>query len=260
MRPPGAPDKDAGPSDSSDRSGNLRESPEGGLSEAFQRDLDAARRALDRLVERLRRWLRGPLTERPGGTVASTELVGRLQQGVLKEHDLVLAPLLDRLDAIGTRLIRGETIPLPPIEEGLALVDRYLTELHDVILRLLELADIDPAQGPAALLPLQQLGSDYEHGRVRWATVRVMLRGYEEGIRGYGVLLGLTLTQESRAERAWNDFQSRYVQDHVPPQFTPNVAEAWQTGLDQLRTSGRADRTRVETYLAQTTAYGLTSH
>jgi hypothetical protein len=259
MRSSDDPAERSPPSSVSGRFEVPRESSEGALSEAFRRDLEAARQALDRLFERLRRWRRGPLAPRTEATASSAELVGRLQQGVLKEHDLVLAPLLDRLEAIGTRLTRGESVPPAPIEAGLALVDRYLTELHDVILRLLELADIDPAQGPTALLPLQQLGSDYEHGRVRWATVRVMLRGYEEGIRGYGVLLGLTLTQESRAERAWNDFQSRYVQSHIPSQFTLQVTSAWQTGLDQLKASGRADRARVEAYLATTADLALAS-
>jgi hypothetical protein len=238
-----------------DPTGELSTSPEGSLSEAFRRDFEKARQALDRLRHRLHEWRRTTPPKVPGERVSSAELVTRLQYGLKREHDLVLSPLLLRLDAFGMRLINNETVPPEALEEGLGLVDRYLTELHDAQLQLLHLADVDPAQGPAALLSLQQLISDYDHARVRWATVRVMLRGYEEKIRGYSALLGLTLTQESRAERAWHEFEAQYIRTHVPTTFSPGVAEKWQTELDRVRDAGRADRVRIDDFLARTALY-----
>jgi len=233
----------------------LSTSPEGSLSEAFRRDFEKARRALDRLRHRLHEWRRPTPPKIPGEMVSSAELVGRLQYGLKREHDLVLSPLLVRLDAFGMRLINNETVPVGVLEEGLGLVDRYLTELHDAQLQLLHLADVDPTQGPAALLSLQQLISDYDHARVRWATVRVMLRGYEDKIRGYAALLGLTLTQESRAERAWHEFEDQYIRTHIPAMFPRAVAEKWQTELDRIRDSGRADRVRIDDFLARSALY-----
>jgi hypothetical protein len=256
MARPRTKSSDAPPAPPTDIESELSTSPEGSLSEAFRRDLEKARRLLDTLLRRLHRWHRAAPPRAPTDSVPSAELVARFQMGLKKEHDLVLAPLLVRLEDFGTRLTNNEAVPAETIEEGLALVDRYLNELHDVHLRLLEMADVDPAKGAAALLPLQLLSSDYDHARVRWATVRVMLRGYEEKIRGYGALLGLTLTQESRAERAWHDFEEQYVRAHVPPTFPRKVADAWLAELDKVRDAGRADKVRVENYLVRTDQFG----
>ena len=100
----------------------------------------------------------------------SSDLVARLQAGLKKEHDLVLWPLLDRLDAFASRLSGGEDVPPEAIEEGLALVDRYLHELHDVHLGLLKLVEEDPTKGEAARLALNQLSADHEYAEVRWAN------------------------------------------------------------------------------------------
>ncbi len=127
-------------------------------------------------------------------------------------------------------------------------MDRYLQELHDVHLHLLEMANVESGKQEAARLVLGQLLSDYEHARVRWATVRVMLRGYEAGVLGYRALLGLTLAQECRAERAWHDFEEGYVRSSIPSAFSAKVAEKWQAELDRLREAGRADRVRVEDF------------
>jgi hypothetical protein len=228
---------------------------EGSLGEAFRRDLQNARHTLARFMPRSRRARRITRSRAVTGTVPSSDLVARLSAGLKKEHDLVLWPLLDRLDAFASRLTRGENLPPEPIEEGLALIDRYLHELHDVTLGLLEIADVDPRGGAAAALTLAQLGSDYEQSRVRWATVRVMLRGHAQNVPGYRALLGITLTQECRAERAWHDFEEKYVRTSVPSAFPPKVAETWQAELDRGRIAGRADRVRVEEFLAKTAPF-----
>ncbi|HXQ48947.1 MAG TPA: hypothetical protein VN842_04120 [Thermoplasmata archaeon] len=228
---------------------------ESGVSEGFHRDVEAALGALASLLQRLRRIRRPPAARTASPTVSSAEMVARLQLGLKKEHDLVLAPLLGRLDAFATRLVRGADIPIPAIQEGLALVDRYLHELHDVHLRLLELSGPDPDKGEPALLAFQQLASDYEHARVRWATVRVMMRTYEEKVLGSRSMLGLTLAQECRAEQAWHDFEEEYARANVPAKFLPKVAETWRVELDRVRDAGRADRTRIEDWVERTTQY-----
>ncbi|MCI4372032.1 MAG: hypothetical protein L3K02_00075 [Thermoplasmata archaeon] len=232
---------------------------EGGVSEGFRRDLEAARSALAGLLQRLRPFRRAPTVHAPVGTVPSSDLVARLQLGLRKEHDLVLTPMLTRLDAFATRLNSGGDVPVPAIEEGLVLVDRYLHELHDVHLRLLQVAGADPEKGELAHLAFMQLGSDFEHARVRWATVRVMVRGYEEKLTASRAMLGLTLAQESRAERAWHDFEVEYARASIPAQFSPKVAEIWQGELDHARDAGRADRTRVEEWLGRTAQYATIS-
>ncbi|MFY9717035.1 MAG: hypothetical protein WAK40_03765 [Thermoplasmata archaeon] len=224
---------------------------DGTLSEAFHRDLAVALKALAGLGRRLRHRSSVP-TPTSGDGVPSTELVARMEKGLSKEHELVLGPLLGRLEAFAEQLNRDRDVPGPTIEEGLALVDRYLLELHDVHLRLLERAGADPARGPSAALTLTQLASDHERARVRWATVRVMLRGYEGRISGYRALLGLTLAHECRAEEAWHDLEEEYVRTSVPPSFAPALAERWGKDLDTFRDAGRADRTRVDAYLART--------
>lgn len=228
---------------------------EGSLSEALHRELENARRTFAKLVPRPRSRTRSVSSRAQVGTIASRDLVDRLRAGLKKEHDLVLWPLLDRLDAFAARLLRGEEVPSEPLEEGLDLVHRYLSELHDVHLNLLEIAGPDPRGGPAATLTLAQLASDYEQARVRWATVRVMLRGYTHKAPGYHALLGITLAQECRAERAWHDFEERYVQTSVPPAFPPRVAATWKEELDRGRIAGRADRVRVEEFIGRTTKF-----
>jgi hypothetical protein len=229
---------------------------EGKLSEAYHRDLERARQALAGLGRRLHRTARLASRSGEAHTIPSSELVARLQMSVKKEHDFVLWPLLDRLDAFATRLMREEDVPFEIIEEGLALMNRYLGELHDVHLHLLQIAEIDPKKGEASRLAFGQLVSDFEQARVRWATVLVMLRGYEAGVAGYRALLGLTLAQECRSERAWHDFEEDYVRSSVPSEFSSKVAEKWQAELNQVRESGRADRTRVADFEKRTTAYG----
>jgi hypothetical protein len=229
---------------------------EPGVSEGFYRDLENARKALATLLQRMRHIRREPVAAATGRTVPSGDLVARLQLSLKKEHDLVLVPLLDRLDLFATRLNRGGDVPVPIFEEGLGLVDRYLHELHDVHLRMLENAGADPAKGEAGRLAFQQLASDYEHARVRWATVRVMLRGYEQKTLGARAMFGLTLAQECRAERAWHDFEEEYVRSSVPTAIPPKVAETWNLELDHVRDAGRADRTRIEDWVARTNEYG----
>ncbi len=186
----------------------------------------------------------------------SSDLVARLQAGLKKEHDLVLWPLLDRLDAFASRLSGGEDVPPEAIEEGLALVDRYLHELHDVHLGLLKLVEEDPTKGEAARLALNQLSADHEYAQVRWATVRVMFRGYEGKAPGYRALFSLTLAQECRAERAWHDFEESYARTSVPPTFSARDAATWQQVLDRARDAGRADRVRIEEWVARTAQFG----
>jgi hypothetical protein len=225
---------------------------EPGVGEAFRRDLAQARLALGHLFERLHRVRRAATVDARAGGVSSGELVARLQLGLRREHDLVLEPLLGRLDGLAALLNRGLDVPAAPIEGGLELIDRYLHELHDAHLHLLEIAGADPERGEPARLAFQQLASDLEHARVRWATVRVMLRGYEEKLPGARAMLGLTLAQECRAERAWHQFEELYVKGLVPPLFPPRVADAWRTELDRSREAGRADRTRVDAWVEQT--------
>ncbi len=228
---------------------------EPGVSEGFHRDLEAARKALGGLLQRLRIIHRQPTQHAIVGTVPSADLVARFQLQVKKEHDLVLAPLLDRLDAFAIVLIHGGDLPAPVLEEGLVLVDRYLHELHDVHLRLLEMAGADASKGEPARLAFQLLASDFEHARVRWATVRVMVRGYEEKTPYSRAMLGLTLAQECRAERAWHDFEEGYVRASLPSTLTPKVAETWLKELDQAREAGRADRTRIDDWVRRTVQY-----
>jgi hypothetical protein len=228
---------------------------EGAVSEGFSRDLENARKSLSGLLGRVRRIRKEAAISKATRTVPSAELVTRLRGGLRKEHDYVLEPLLERLDAFATALNRGGDIPIPVIEEGLALVDRYLLELHDAHLRLLQITGVDPDKGAAGLLAFQQLASDNEHARVRWATVRVMLRGYEEKITGYRVMFAITLSQECRSERAWHDFEEEYVRTSVPAAFTPRVAETWQVELDRARAEGQADRKKIEDWVARTAAY-----
>jgi hypothetical protein len=131
-------------------------------------------------------------------------------------------------------------------------VERYLRELHDTRLHLLQLAGVNPDHGESGRLALEQLGSDFEHARVRWATVRVTLRGYEEKLPGARAMLGLTLGQECRSERAWHQFEEQYAKGCVPSTFSPAVAETWRVDLDRTREAGRADRTRIETWVEAT--------
>ncbi|MGA8275091.1 MAG: hypothetical protein WB789_00115 [Thermoplasmata archaeon] len=251
--PPKTPNPSiAEPTEPAETRAAVAESP---VSEGFHRDLAAARKALAGLFQRLRHIRRQPTAHVAAATVPSADLVARLQLGLKKEHDLVLVPLLDRLDAFATILNSGGDIPTPVFEEGLALIDRYLHELHDVHLRLLENAGADPEKGEPARLAFQQLASDYEHARVRWATVRVMLRTYEEKIPGSRAMFALTLAQECRAEKAWHDFEEEYVRGSVPKSFSPKVAETWRVELDHSRDAGRADRTRVEAWLVRTAQY-----
>ncbi|MGB6501598.1 MAG: hypothetical protein WBG19_09435 [Thermoplasmata archaeon] len=229
--------------------------PAGGdLGSAFHRDLEAARHALANLAHRLRRVRRTTTRSDAERGVTSAELVARLALGLAKEHDYVLIPLLSRLDDFAKTLTSDRDVATGAIEEGLALVDRYLHELHDTHLRLLELAGADPSIGPPAVMTLTQLASDYERARVRWATVRVMLRGYEGGAGGYRALLGLTLAYECRAEKAWHDLEEEYVRTSLPPKFPAAVADHWREELDKARASGRADRVRVEEFVRRTGA------
>ncbi len=224
---------------------------------SFAQDLQHARRALGSLLQRLRQIRRAPAPRVVTGGVSSEEVVGRLRAGLQKEHQYVLAPLLERLDAMATRVLRGETVPIPTIEEGLALVDRYLHELHDGHLHLLELAGVDPARGEPARLAFQQLASDYEHARVRWATVRVMLHGFEEKTPAAHAMFGLTLAQECRAELAWHEFEEAYVASSLAPMFPAKVVETWRVELDRARDEGRADRVRIEDWVGRTAAFAL---
>jgi len=228
---------------------------EPGVSEGFHKEVEAARGVLAGLLQRLRRIRHEPAARKAPGSVSSTDLVARLHLGLQKEHEFLLTPLLGRLDAFATRLNRGADVPVPAIEEGLALVERYLHELHDSHLRLLEIAGADVEKGEPARLSFQLLASDYEHARVRWATVRVMMRGYEEKVLGARSMLGLTLAQECRAEQAWHDFEEEYVRASVPGLFPPRVAETWRVELDKSRDEGRADRVKIEDWVERTSQY-----
>jgi hypothetical protein len=222
---------------------------------AFRKDVKAARRALAQLVgSPLHRRGRVAVPSEPR-TVPSADLIARLRMGLEKEHEFVLVPLLDRLDHFARRLTDGKDVPPAVLEEGLSYVDRYLQELHDGHLGILRQAEADPAKGVAARLVLQTLLSDYDHARVRWATVRVMLRGYEQKILMYQVLLGLTLAQECRSERAWHEFEEEYVRTSIAPMFTAKVAEIWLRELDRSRDEGRADRVKIADFVERTAEY-----
>jgi hypothetical protein len=227
------------------------------LREAIRRDLEAARRALGRF--------RGAFSVTPPAsqvhdvtrTVPSDALVARFLHGLKREQEVVLGPLLDRLEAFGLRLTAEHDIPPQPIEEGIALVDQYLTHLHDSDLRLLAAAGSDASTTEAARLTLSKLAADYEHSRVRWATVRVMLRGYELKLGYYRAMIGLTLAQECRAERAWHDFAEAYARTSIPHAFSPEVADIWRHELERSQTEGRAQRARIAQYI-QDSAHFLT--
>jgi hypothetical protein len=222
------------------------------LPEGFVRELAAARRALDL-------WLhpsRPAVTHRRApigpGAVVSTALARRLEEGLGREHDRVLGPLLDRLEAFSAMLLDEKDIPVADIREGVDLVEQYLDQLHDSHIHLLQKTGVDPEGAKEARLALAQLVTDYEHARVRWKVVRVMLHGYERHIAGYGHLLGLALVQQSLSERAWHDFEREYVRTGLPPYFTPALAKEWEVELDCVREVGRNHRARVEAYTART--------
>jgi hypothetical protein len=221
------------------------------LGVTFHRDVQRIRRTLIGMSRRGRRSRRATASA-AAATVVSSDLVARMQFGLKKEHDYVLEPLLARLESYSDRLMLGQDVPTAEIERGLALVDRYLRELHDGHLMLLDIADADPAKGDPARLALGQLVSDHDHARIRWATVRLMFRGYQAKVAGYRALFGLTLAQECRAERQWHEFEEKFVRTSVARRFTPQVAETWQGELDRAREEGRADRLRISEYLQST--------
>jgi len=225
------------------------------ILEALHRDLEAARRALAHLRDAFSFESRGSGALKEPRTIPSGPLVARFVHGLQREREVVIGPLLDRLEALALRLTDDQDVPVEPIEEGLSLVERYLRQLHDSDLRLLQLAGADRTTTEAARLTLGKLGSDYEHAEVRWATVRVMLRGYELKLGYYRAMVGLTLAQECRSERAWHDFEEGYAQTSVPRAFTPQIAERWYRQLEQSQTEGRAERVRIAEFVTKTDRY-----
>ena len=229
---------------------------ESGTNDTFGRSFEAARKALERGFGRLRPAARQKAKSAGVvGTVPSGELVARFQEGLRKEREFVLVPLMDRLDAIAGRLLLSHPMPAQPLEEGLVLVERYRQELHDPHLLMLERTYGDLTNDPGSQLAFQQLSSDYDHARVRWATVRVMVSGYESKYAGYRQLLGLTLSQQCRSEKAWHEFEEEYARTNIPSLFTPALAEFWKKELDKARDEGRADHSKVDDYLTRTAQY-----
>ncbi|MGA8664293.1 MAG: hypothetical protein WB809_04395 [Thermoplasmata archaeon] len=226
-----------------------------GVSEGFRQNLESARKALERGFGRFRTVRHKEKAAVVVPTQPSGDLVARLQEGLRKEREFILVPLLDRLDAFAGRLLANQPLPAEPLEEGLALVERYRQELHDAHLRLLERTYADAVQEPGARLAFQQLASDFDHARVRWATVRVMVAGYESKYAGYRGLLGLTLSQQCRAEKAWHEFEEEYVRTNLAVTFSTELAAFWVTDLDKARDEGRADHSKVDDFLARTARY-----
>src|SRR5208282_758037 len=160
------------------------------VSESFRQNLDAARKALERGFGRFRPAHHKEKTAAAAvPTTPAGDLVARLQEGLRKEREFILIPLLDRLDAFAGRLLAGKPLPAQPLEEGLALVERYRLQLHDAHLHLLEQTYSELPNDAPSRLAYQQLTSDYDHARVRWVTVRVMVSGYESKYAGYRGLL-----------------------------------------------------------------------
>ena len=228
---------------------------ESSVSDRFRHELDTARKALERGFGRVRHPRAKAGAAAPVGTVPSDDLVSRLREGLRKEREFVLTPLLDRLDGFARRLLDGKPVPAAWVEEGLELVERYRVELHDAHLRLFEITEVEVAIDPSARLTYDALIADFEHARVRWATVRVMVAGYESKYSGYRGLLGLTLSQQCRAEKAWHEFEEQYVRTSLPTMFTPALAQTWQADLDKARTEGRSDHAKVDDFLARTAGY-----
>ncbi|HLM90526.1 MAG TPA: hypothetical protein VK424_00495 [Thermoplasmata archaeon] len=226
------------------------------VSESFRQNLEAARKALERGFGRFRpAHLKEKKAEAAVPKSPAGDLVARLQEGLRKEREFILIPLLDRLDAFAGRLLAGKPLPAQPLEEGLALVERYRLQLHDAHLHLLEQTYAELPNDASSRLAYQQLTSDYDHARVRWVTVRVMVSGYESKYAGYRGLLGLTLSQQCRAEKAWHEFEEEYVRTNLPSAFTSELAGIWTTELDKARDEGRADHSKVDDFLARTAQY-----
>lgn len=196
-----------------------------------------------------------PRTAVAKGTLASTELIARLQRDLRAERAEVLEPLLRRLRDLGQRLSEGVDIPPERIAEGLTLWEEYLTQLHNLHVDQFRLAGPSDEHPEQCALPLIGIEGDPDRGAYRIRAIRAMWGGYNLHIGGYRELLGVMLGGEAQAELAWEGFEEDYAKTCLPTHVTPSVAKAWSAALDQTERESPALRQRVADYLEHTAAF-----
>ncbi len=168
----------------------------------------------------------------------------------------ILEPLLDRLEAIGKDLTDGHDIPSEIIEEGLALWERYLQQLHDQHIGQFRLAGPREDHPDRCALPLIDIESDSDRSAYR---IGAMWSGYNLHVGGYRELLGLIRVGEARAERAWEGLEEDYAKTCLPTHLTPAAVRKWTIAVDLGQKEIPLLRDKVPDYLSRTATYvGLT--
>lgn len=185
------------------------------------------------------------------GAVAMDELVRDLQTDLRRERAEILEPLLRELSELGERLRAGQHVPPEVVEKGLALLDRYVLQLHDVHIRQYAEAGLDHRNEELCFLPMAQMEGEPERAERRVATVRALLSGYRAHLHGYEHLLGLELRNESIAELSWEGYSEDYAKTCVPAHISESAALRWKAAMARAEVEFDALRRDVQDYLAQ---------
>ncbi len=183
--------------------------------------------------------------------VAMDELVRDLQTELRRERAEILEPLLRQLSELGERLRAGQHVPPEVVEKGLALLDRYVRQLHDVHIRQFAEAGLDHRNEEVCFLPMAQIEGEPERAERRVATVRAFLSGYRGHMHGYENLLGLELRNECIAELSWEGYSEDYAKTCVPSHLSESAALQWKAAMARAEAEFDALHHDVQDYLAQ---------
>lgn len=194
----------------------------------------------------------GPRTSAGPATVPVGDMVDELQKELRSERAEVLEPLLHRFADLGQSLRAGGEVPPELIEAGLAILDRYVAQLHVVHIRQFAEALGEQQHPEMCFLPLAQMEGEPERAERRIATIRAWLTGYRGHLRGYANLLGLDLRNEAVAELSWEGYAEDYAKTCIPSHLTLEAAADWRRAFESARQEFLGLRKDVAEFLKRT--------
>jgi hypothetical protein len=203
------------------------------------------------------RWSISPPIPHAAPLLGTGSEIHELRAELAHEREAILGPLLLRLSDLGTRLLRGESVPVVVIEQGIDAWAAYLRRLREV--HVGQFASAHPSLGHvgACTRALEELWGDPTYDG-RWiAAYRALLRAGASPSLGYPRTLGGCLLGAARFEQVRIGIEFAFAASCLHQHLSPHELADWKAAEVTTRMLATTAQERTAAFLERTIRYAL---
>jgi len=178
-------------------------------------------------------------------------VVDDVQKEIRLEHQRIVYPLLDRMIQVAGEVPDEVDYPLEYLQEGLGLLNRYLTTLRDRWITDVFVLLGREAGGDSSVLQIHQFQKEQPVERDQIVALEDLVKGVRERRFQARWRLGITLRNDALAEKAWTEEEERFAGRCLAQKVEPSTGRTLHDTLEKLRPRAAELAEEVQSYVAR---------